>query len=44
MNDSASLLDGQAQVRWTSAIHFVYIRSKRAIVSGAFRKNNKTRH
>jgi hypothetical protein len=31
-----------AQVRWRAAAHFVYIRSKR--VSGAFRKNNETRH
>jgi hypothetical protein len=31
-------------VRWRGAAHFVYIRSKRATVSGAFRKNNETRH
>jgi hypothetical protein len=32
------------QWRWRGAARFVYIRSKRAIGSDAFRKNNETRH
>jgi hypothetical protein len=32
------------EVRWKGAARFVYIRSKRATASDAFRKNNETRH
>jgi hypothetical protein len=56
MNDSASLLVARfrkimkratanpAQVRLRDAARFVYIRTKRATGSGAFHKNNETRH
>jgi hypothetical protein len=33
-----------AQVRWRGVVRFVYIKSKPVTGSGAFCKNNKTRH
>jgi hypothetical protein len=40
---SGAFRPNPAQVRWRGAARFVYIRSKRATVSGVFRKNNETR-